>query len=85
MENKNRENKNLAELVSDYLLLHKQFITDKYASNIHQQIMQDVEKSLINFALEHSKFNQAAAARILGIGRSTLLRKIKQFNLNPNL
>lgn len=42
----------------------------------------DSEHRLILHALEHTDWNKAKAARMLGIGRRTLYRKIVQYNLS---
>ncbi len=44
----------------------------------------EMEKKLIAFALEHHQGRMSRAARSLGIGRSTLYRKLKHYELNPN-
>ena len=49
--------------------------------NIHPLIMQEVEKYLIKVVLEETRHNYVRAARVLGIGRSTLYRKIEFFAL----
>jgi len=49
--------------------------------NIHPLIMQEVEKCIIEAVLEETNFNLVMAAKILGIGRSTLYRKIKSLNI----
>jgi DNA-binding NtrC family response regulator len=41
----------------------------------------DMEKEMIRATLEETKGNRAAAARILGLGRKTLYRKIEEYGL----
>jgi DNA-binding protein Fis len=43
-----------------------------------------VEKKFIKRVLEHSKGNQCRAAKILGIHRNTLSRKITEYHLDHN-
>lgn len=45
--------------------------------NIHPLIMQEVERYLISVVLEETNHNYFVAAKILGISRSTLYRKIE--------
>lgn len=45
--------------------------------NIHPLIMDEIERYLIMVVLEETKHNYLQAARALGIGRSTLYRRIK--------
>jgi sigma-54 dependent transcriptional regulator, acetoin dehydrogenase operon transcriptional activator AcoR len=49
--------------------------------NIHPLIMQEIEKNLIEIVLEETKYNLLLASRILGIGRSTLYRKIDKLKI----
>lgn len=45
----------------------------------------EIERDLIAFALDQHDGKMAAVARALGIGRSTLYRKLKEYGLdNPN-
>jgi len=44
-------------------------------------VLEDVEKTLIQAALEKNNNNQSAAARYLGITRNTLLYRMDKFNL----
>jgi DNA-binding NtrC family response regulator len=45
----------------------------------------DVERDLIAFALSHYGFRMSRVARALGIGRSTLYRKLREFGLDEGL
>lgn len=49
------------------------------------QPLDHVEEALIRFAINHHKGRMTRVARDLGIGRSTLYRKLKEFGINPNL
>jgi len=48
-----------------------------------EQAIEVVERGMIQGALARSKNNQCAAARLLGIHRNTLQRKMKEFDLLP--
>jgi len=48
---------------------------------VYDTIIHDVEKTLINSALSHTKNRKIDAAKILGIGRNTITRKIKDHNI----
>ena len=45
--------------------------------NIHPLIMHEIEKYIIQIVLEERNYNYVTAAKMLGIGRSTLYRKIE--------
>ena len=48
---------------------------------VYDTIIQDVEKTLISSALSHTKNRKIDAAKILGIGRNTITRKIKELDI----
>ena len=49
---------------------------------MYTKIVDEVEKQLIMVTLFFTKFNQLKAAKILGVDRNTLHRKIVKFKLN---
>jgi DNA-binding NtrC family response regulator len=49
--------------------------------NVYPLLMQEVEKTIIKLTLEETQFNYFKTAKILGISRSKLYRKIKTFEL----
>lgn len=51
--------------------------------NLHEKIMAQVEKPLIEKVLRHVRGNQLKAAEILGINRNTLRKKISVLNIDP--
>jgi transcriptional regulator of acetoin/glycerol metabolism len=46
--------------------------------------MKDMERIMITQALEQTKYNVSEAAVLLGMSRSTLYRKIKEYQLLKN-
>lgn len=52
------------------------------ASGLHAMVMAEVEKPLLEAALQHSGFNQTKTAQVLGISRSTLRKKLEQYNIS---
>jgi DNA-binding NtrC family response regulator len=49
--------------------------------NIHPLIMQEIEKYIIQITLQETNNNYVATARVLGIARSTLYRKIRELGI----
>ena len=47
--------------------------------------IQEVEAEMIKFAISHHKGRMTRVARSLGIGRSTLYRKMKEFGLEDKV
>ncbi len=52
-----------------------------YPDNVHELIMTKVEKPLLGQILRRTGGNQVHAARILGINRNTLRKKMKIYGL----
>jgi Fis family transcriptional regulator, factor for inversion stimulation protein len=48
---------------------------------LHALVMAEVEKPLLQAALEHAGFNQSKAAKALGLSRSTLRKKMEFYGL----
>lgn len=74
------------ELAIDEIVREKmtQFFTKvgrHEVEGVYKAVMDNVEKPLVEQALEHVKGNQLKAARILGINRNTLSRKIRSYNI----
>jgi Fis family transcriptional regulator len=49
------------------------------AAGLHALVISEVEKPLIEAALDHSGYNQTKAAKVLGLSRSTLRKKMDQY------
>jgi two-component system, NtrC family, nitrogen regulation response regulator GlnG len=56
------------------------FVTIK-KGEIYHAVIGDMEKSLIERALEYTSGNQITAAKLLGINRNTIRTKIKKLNI----
>ncbi len=50
-------------------------------SGLYQLVMTEVEKPLLETALKHADFNQCRAAKVLGMSRSTLRKKLELHKL----
>lgn len=61
-----------------------QAIEKNQKGNIHPLIMREVERDLIGVVLDETKYNYFVAAKILGISRSTLYRKIEVLKIENN-
>jgi len=57
------------------------FITIK-KGEIYHAVIGNIERSLIEKALEYTSGNQITAAKLLGINRNTIRTKIKKLNIN---
>jgi DNA-binding NtrC family response regulator len=66
-----------AEDLSSALIPHLRDAISRKDSNIYEKIIQEVDRSVLDYVLSHTKENQSEAARLLGINRLTLRKKIK--------
>ncbi|MCX7914303.1 MAG: sigma-54 dependent transcriptional regulator [Thermodesulfovibrionales bacterium] len=71
----------LKELLEGKLcgILNKMVKVEK--SNLYDTLLAEFEKALFTIVLKETKFNQLKAAKILGINRNTLNKKIKLYKL----
>lgn len=52
-----------------------------FSTDLHALVIQCVERPLLAWVLEKTNHNQTNAARLLGINRNTLHRKLTQYNM----
>ncbi len=52
------------------------------ACGLHAMFMGEVEKPLLEAVLEHTGHNQTKAAKTLGLSRSTLRKKMAQYDIS---
>ena len=52
------------------------------AVDLHAMVISEVEKPLLEAAMEHAGYNQTKAAKALGLSRSTLRKKLDQYGIS---
>ena len=62
----------------DYFAAHEGGLP---ASGLHDRILQEIERPLIEVCLEATKGNQIKAAQLLGLNRNTLRKKIRDLDI----
>jgi Fis family transcriptional regulator, factor for inversion stimulation protein len=63
------------------LLFEQQKQADVELNGLHKIIIEQVEKPLIELSLRQCKGNQVKAAKLLGINRNTLKKKIDTYRI----
>lgn len=53
----------------------------KGQGNIYPLIMEEVERTIIELVLQENNYNYFATAKMLGIGRSTLYRRVEALKI----
>ncbi len=76
----NSEENYVAQMIKDYVLKSANQNTPA-ALNLYDQVIEHIERPLIQCALEHCRGNRIRAAKLLGINRNTLYKKIKNLNI----
>ena len=78
-------NKGNGQTLSDHV---RQSVEEYFAhlnghdsSGLYQLVLSEIEKPLLETALKHSDFNQSKAAKVLGLSRSTLRKKLDQYGI----
>ena len=74
----------LAQAVEQTLDEYLTLLAEEDVTNLHPMVMEQVESALIRYILIRTDGNRARAARLLGINRNTLYRKITHYRLDQS-
>jgi Fis family transcriptional regulator, factor for inversion stimulation protein len=72
----------LRQLVKTALEHYLQHLDGQAPVNLYPLVLAAIEGPLFEFVLQLSKNNQSKAAKLLGLSRGTLRKKLKQYNLD---
>lgn len=67
----------IKQLIKQVLEVYLNPQKDYQPKNLYSIVLQEIEKPLIETILEHTQGNISQAAKILGISRATLRKKLK--------
>ena len=73
----------LREAVRDALTHYFDQLDGTPPSDLHHLVMRQVEQPLLEAVMSYTGGNQSKAATLLGISRSTLRKKLAQYDLTP--
>lgn len=71
----------LRKVVSDAVAQYLDDMGNTPPDNLHERIIREVERPLIETVLRHTGGNQSRAATILGMTRSTLRNRVRRYGL----
>jgi len=71
----------LFKQVNDAVEYYFSSLDGEKVTDLYTMVINEVEKGLLQAVLEKSNFNQSEAARILGISRTTLRKKMDLYDL----
>ena len=63
--------------IGEYL----QAVDDDMISGLHAMVLAEVEAPLLEAVMQKARSNQSIAARMLGLNRGTLRKKLRQYGL----
>lgn len=74
--------KNLSDNIDTLLDQYFNDLDGDRPSAIYEMVINTVEKPLLLYIMNKTEGNQSKAAKILGLNRNTLRKKLKQYNLD---
>jgi len=77
-----KSNEPLRECVREALNAYFAHFNNHAPTGLYQLVLQEVEPPLLETVMNHLGGNQTRAAEVLGISRSTLRKKLAQYDIN---
>ena len=71
----------LSTCVRNALRFYLQNLDGHEVNDLHQMVIGEVERPLIETVLDYTQGNQTQAARLLGVSRSTLRKKMAHYGV----
>ena len=72
--------KAIEKYLEKYYALHN----GEVPCGLYNQIISEVERGILNVTLKHTNMNQVKAAKILGINRNTLRKKMSAYDMEAD-
>jgi len=82
VNNSNVQGESLSEHVRHCVESYFTHLNGHDSSDLYQLVLSAVEKPLLETALKYSDFNQSKTAKVLGLSRSTLRKKLGQYGID---
>ena len=71
----------LAKHVRTAMDIYFQDLDGDLPNDLYRMVLQEIEKPLLESVMRQVRGNQSRAAEVLGLNRSTLRKKLQQYNL----
>ncbi|MBF0264112.1 MAG: hypothetical protein HQL46_02490 [Gammaproteobacteria bacterium] len=77
-----QDHERINECIHDVLTNYFADLDNHYPGDLYQLVLAEVEKPLLETVMAHTSQNQTLSSQILGLSRSTLRKKLKQYQLD---
>ena len=74
--------KNLQDKIETLLDNYFKDLDGEKSNDVYNMVLHSVEKPLLIYIMNYAQGNQTRAAKILGLNRNTLRKKLEFYNLN---
>lgn len=74
--------KNLQDKIEKLLDNYFKDLDGEKPNDVYNMVLHSVEKPLLIYIMNYAQGNQTRAAKILGLNRNTLRKKLEFYNLN---
>jgi len=74
--------KNLQDKIETLLDNYFKDLDGEKPNDVYNMVLRSVEKPLLIYIMNYAQGNQTKAAKILGLNRNTLRKKLEFYNLN---
>lgn len=75
------ETKSLRQNVKESILRYFDQLGNAEPANLYEMVLSEIEAPFLEAVMQFTRGNQSRAARILGLSRGTLRKKLKQYDL----
>lgn len=75
-------NQNLQDQIETLLDKYFKDLDGENPNDVYDMVLHSVEKPLLIYIMNYAQGNQTRAAKILGLNRNTLRKKLEFYNLN---
>ena len=79
VESKIESSESLQEKVRLFADKYLNTVDTKTVTNLHEMMLEQIESPMLEAVMENCKYNQVKAAKLLGISRGTLRKKLMHY------